>query len=133
MRKVLIALALAASTTAVAAQERATFLAGQYATADQCEKLRKIEAGTPKNVSTAPELLDADGFHGWESDCRFTKVFEHEPGRSWAALMICSDGMTATPGLYAFMKDAAEDRFEVSHSDDKEPATYTRCDAKKGN
>jgi hypothetical protein len=133
MRLFVLALALVATTAAVA-KERATFLVGQYATKEQCEKQRKIEAGGPKNVGTVPELLDADGFKGWEGGCEFTKIFEHDPGRSWLALMICTDGNATTPETYVFTKTEGEDSFEVAHAEDDEgPASYTRCDAKKGN
>jgi hypothetical protein len=134
MRPILIAAALALSTAA-AAKDRATFLTGQYATAAQCEKLRKVEAGGPKNVGTVPELLDADGFHNWESSCEFTKIFEHEPGKQWLALMICSEGPSVTPETYVFSKNDGENSFDVSDSDDEAPDTFTRCDAeaKKGN
>lgn len=132
MRIVLIALACALATVAQA-KDRASFLAGQYATAEQCEKLRKIEAGGPKGVGTSPELLDADGFHGWEGGCEFTKIFDHDPGKSWTAIMLCTEGMSTEPGLYHFAKDATEDRFEVTgpDSDEDGPAAYLRCDAKK--
>lgn len=134
MRLMLIALALAVPVAAHA-KERAAFLAGQYATTAQCEKLRKVEAGGPKNVGTAPELLDAGGFHGWEGGCEFTKIFEHEPGKSWTAIMLCTEGMSSEPGLYHFSKDATEDRFEVTgpDSDEDGPGVYLRCDARKEN
>lgn len=134
MRLILVALALAVPSAALA-KERAAFLLGQYATPDQCEKLRKVEAGGPKNVGTAPEVLDANGFHGWEGGCEFTKIFEHEPGKSWTALMLCMEGASSTPGLYHFAKDETEDRFEVTGPDQDEdgPAAYLRCDAKKEN
>lgn len=136
MRSLLIALLLAAPLAA-AAKERAAFLAGQYATAEQCEKLRKVEAGGPKNVATAPELLDADGFHSWEGRCEFTRIFEHEPGQTWLALMVCSEGMTVSPVSYVFVKTGGADTFEVHEADDQDgPELYTRCDAKdakKGN
>ncbi|HYD16207.1 MAG TPA: hypothetical protein VEA77_07395 [Hyphomicrobium sp.] len=133
MRIILIALALVAST-AVHAKERATFLKGQYATTEQCDKLRKVEAGGPRGVGTTPELLDADGFHGWEGGCEFTKVMEHEPGKVWVGVMICSEGNSFTPEMYVFTKDEKEDSFDVSHAGDEEgAAAYTRCDAEKGN
>ena len=133
MRTLLIALLLTAATAA-GAKERATFLTGQYATAEQCAKLRLIEAGTPRNVETVPELLDADGFKSWEGRCEFTKVFEHEPGETWLVFMVCSEGLTVTPATYVFVKAEGEDRFEVHQSDDQEgPEVYTRCDAGKGN
>ncbi|WP_439543038.1 hypothetical protein [Hyphomicrobium sp.] len=132
-RAALVALVLAVSASvSLADGERATFLTGQYATADQCAKLRKIEAGEPRNVGTAPELLDETGFHGWEHDCAFTKVFEHKPGKSWAAMMICSEGMSMKPELFAFFKEGEEDRFEVSGTNDEQPEVYARCDANKG-
>jgi hypothetical protein len=127
-----LAAILLALAPAAQAGDRATFLKGQYATAAQCEKLRKIESGTPRTVETAPELLDETGFHGWEHDCTFTKVFEHDPGKSWAGIMICSEGTSMTPELYAFFKDEKEDRFEVSGTNDDQPETYARCDAKEG-
>ena len=133
MRTLGLALALVASTAAVA-KEKAAFLTGQYATKEQCEKLRKVEAGGPKNVGTAPELLTADGFKSWEGACEFTKIFEHDPGQSWVAIMVCSEGMTTTPEMYVFTKHENEDSFDVSHADDAEgPETYTRCESKKGN
>jgi len=132
MRSLLIALALMASTAAVA-KDRATFLQGQYATSAQCEKLRKVESGGDENVGTAPELLDSDGFHGWEGGCEFTKIYEHDPGQSWLAIMVCTDATSSKPEMYFFSKNEGEDAFVVSRSDDDdEPATYTRCDAKKG-
>ncbi|MGE0022283.1 MAG: hypothetical protein AB7S70_01475 [Hyphomicrobium sp.] len=131
MRPFLIACALALPFAA-GAKERADFLLGQYATAEQCEKLRKVEAGGPKNAGTAPELLDADGFKGWEGACEFTKVFEHEPGKTWMALTICSEGMTMTPTTYVFDKLEGEDSFEVHDARDEDgPGLYKRCDAKK--
>lgn len=134
MRILLIALAVALPMAAEG-KDRAAFLTGQYATAEQCEKLRKIEAGGPKGVGTSPELLDAGGFHGWEGGCEFTKIFEHDPGKSWTAIMLCTDGPASSPGLYHFVKDETEDRFEVTGPDQDEsgPAAYLRCDARKEN
>jgi hypothetical protein len=133
MRTIGMALALAVSTAA-AAKDRAAFLEGQYATLEQCEKLRNVEAGGPRNVGTTPELLDADGFHGWEGGCEFTKIFEHDPAKSWVALMVCSDGNSLAPETYVFTKADGEDSFEVAHADDQEgPAVYARCEARKGN
>lgn len=133
MRLLLMSVALMLPAVAVA-KDRASFLAGQYATAEQCQKLRKVEAGGAHNVSTAPELLDANGFHGWEGGCEFTKVFEHEPGASWLAFMICSDGPAMSPATYVFAKQEGDDAFEVHSPNDQDgPQLYTRCDAKKGN
>ena len=131
MRIALIVMSLVAATAA-GAKERAPFLTGQYATAEQCEKLRKIETGGPENVETSPELLDADGFRNWEGGCSFTKIFEHEPGASWLAFMLCSDGMMKSAASYVFVKD--EDRIEVYGADQENgPDVFTRCDPNKGN
>jgi hypothetical protein len=131
MRTAITVLALVLATGAMA-KDRATFLPGQYATKSDCEKLRKIEAGTPKNVENAPELLDAEGFHGWESECEFTKVFEHEAGKSWLGLMVCFAGASMTPNMYVFTKSETDDTFEVSDQNQDMPETYVRCDAGKG-
>ncbi len=132
MRTFVIALALAVSTGAVA-KDRASFIDGQYATKEQCAKLRRIEAGTPKNVETTPELLDADGFKSWEGGCAFTQIFAHEPDKSWVALMVCSEGTRTVPEMYVISRLEDEDGFEVGHADDEEgPVIYNRCDAKEG-
>jgi len=118
--------------TAVGAKERAPFITGQYATAEQCKKLRAIEKGAPENVETSPELLDADGFRSWEGGCSFTKVFEHEPGTSWLAFMICSEGMTMTAASYVFVKDG--DTIEMYGAEQADgPEVYSPCGANKGN
>lgn len=133
-RRVTVAALVLLAATAAVAKERAVFLSGQYATKAQCEKLRLVEAGGPSNVGTAPELLDADGFKSWEGGCEFTTIFEHDPGKSWVALMVCSEGTSIAPEMYVFTKLENEDGFEVGHAEDEEgPEIYTRCDARKGN
>lgn len=131
MRTALVLMSLLAATAA-GAKERAPFITGQYATAEQCEKLRKIEAGGPENVGTAPELLDADGFSNWEGACSFTKIFEHEPGVSWLTFMVCSEGPAMSAASYIFVK--GEDSIEVYGAEQPDgPQVYTRCDPNKGN
>ena len=118
---------------AVSAKERAAFLgSGTYATASDCEKQHKIDAGGPRNVETSPELLTADGIKGWEGECEFTKVFEHEPGKIWIGLMYCVEGAQFTPQSYLFMKSPADDSFEVAAQNQDMPDVYVRCDPKKG-
>ena len=117
---------------AASAKEKATFLSGQYATEADCAKLRKIEAGEPKNVETAPELLTADGFQGWEGGCEFTKTYEHNPGKSWVGLMVCSEGQTIAPATFVFLKSEEDDSFEVASQGQDEPELFIRCDAKEG-
>ena len=132
--RVLIALSIAAiGVTPAMAKERAAFLgSGTYATSQDCEKQRKIEAGGPRNVETSPELLTAEGFRGWEGACEFTKVFEHDPGKSWTGLMSCFEGAQFTPQLYLFMKSEADGSFEVAAQNQDMPTAYVRCDPKKG-
>lgn len=113
------------------AKVRAGFLKGQYATEENCKKLRKIEAGTPKTIANAPELLDADGFKGWEGGCNFTQVFTHEPGSAWLGLMVCGEGATITPAMYLFMKSDTDDSFEVAGQNQEMPELYIRCDSRK--
>ncbi len=131
MRFVLIAAAVCLAVPAVA-KDRANFLRGQYATEADCAKVRKIEAGGPRNVETAAELLDAEGIHGWEGTCEFTKVFEHDPGKSWVGLMVCSEGIQTIAQTYVFMKNEDADSFDVAAENAESPDTYIRCDAKKG-
>ena len=70
-----VALALPALPGGALAKDRAIFIEGTYASKEGCQKLAAIEAGTPRNVETVPEVLTADGFKGWEGACEFTKVF----------------------------------------------------------
>lgn len=135
MRSVFVLISLvaaAAAATSAGAKERATFITGQYATAEQCAKLRNVEKGGPENVETAPELLDADGFRNWEGGCSFTKIYEHEPGASWLTFMVCTEGMTMSAASYIFVK--TEKAIEVYGADQADgPEIFTRCDPSKGN
>lgn len=125
-----VALALAALPGGALAKDRAIFIEGTFASEEGCKKLAAIEAGTPRNVETVPEVLTADGFKGWEGACEFTKVFEHEPGRMWLGFMVCSQGAIITPQSVVISKGEGGS-LEVAADDDKEPETYHRCDAGK--
>jgi hypothetical protein len=134
MRIALTVVVLCAAACAISpavAKDRAYFLRGQYATEADCAKLREIEAGGPRNVETAAELLDAEGIHGWEGSCEFTKVLDHDPGKSWVGLMVCSEGIQTTAQNYVFMKNEDADSFDVAAANAESPDTYIRCDAKK--
>lgn len=131
-RALLVLAVLAVCAAGAAATERAGFLAGTYAAGKGCEMLAKIEAGGPRTVETVPETLDADGFHGWEGECDFTKVFEHEPGKVWIGLMVCVEGAQFTPETYLFMKSEADDSFEVAAQNQELPELYSRCTGGKG-
>ena len=132
-----IAILMVLAAAPLAAKEKARFLGtGTYATAEGCEKLKKIAAGGPKNVETTPELLDEHGFHGWEGDCEFTKIFEHEKDKSWLGLTTCVDGATISSVTYVFIKDETSGVFEVAaqgEGAESEQHVYSRCETKKGN
>lgn len=113
------------------AKERATFLRGTYATKQDCEKQRAIDAGGPRNVETAPELLDRDGFNSWEGSCEFTKVLQHD-STTWVGLMVCHEGAAVTPQTYVFQKIEGRDAFDVAGANQEAPDEYVRCDPKKG-
>lgn len=114
-----------------AAKVKARFIAGQFATEEGCAKLKAIDAGKPRNVETVPDVLTEDGFQGWEGNCEFTQVFEHEPGRVWVGLMVCSEGMTIVPQSYVFIK-AEDQSLEVAAAGQDAPEIYKRCEAGKG-
>lgn len=127
---VLMATALVHST-AVSAKERAGFIDHIYAPGDGCKKLEALDNGAPRMIDTVPDYLTEDGIQSWEGGCEFTKVFEHEPGESWVAIMVCSGGPTVMPQTYLFYKDEANSSFEVAHQGQEEPETFHRCDQVK--
>lgn len=124
---ILCAVLLCAGTTTAGAAEKAGFIDGTYATDEGCKKLALIEAGTERSIETVPEVLTDEGFKGWESSCTFTKIFEHDPGKSWVALLMCVDGPTMTPLTYAFAK-GDDGSVEVAGSGDEKPEVFRRCD-----
>lgn len=131
MRCLLILFALILLPVDVLAKEKADFIQGTFATEEGCKKLAAIEAGGPRTVETAPEVLTEDGFKGWEGACEFTRVFEHEPGRVWLGLMVCSEGAVVAPQSMVFIKGEGE-TIEVAGSDQDEPEVFQRCDEGKG-
>lgn len=118
---------LVAQSSLAAATEKASFIEGTYATDEGCRKLALLEAGTEKSIETVPEVLTNEGFKGWESACTFTKVFEHEPGKSWIALLLCREGETMTPLTYAFAR-GEDGSIEVGGGGDDKPEVFRRCD-----
>lgn len=125
-------LMLLAAAMPAMAKEKASFIDGVYSSADGCLKLARIEAGGPRNVETVPWTLDADGFHGWEGSCEFTRVLEHEPGKEWVAIMVCVEGAQFVPDLYLFMRGETDDELEVAHQGSDVPDVYRRCKSEKG-
>lgn len=131
LRACLIASLIAVSTAPLCAKERAAFFRGTYATKQDCEKQRAIDAGGPRTLETAPELLNRDGFRSWEGACEFTKVFQHDP-KTWIGLMMCTEGASMTPQTYVFQKAEGKDAFLVAGANQEAPDEYVRCDPKKG-
>ncbi|MGD9667872.1 MAG: hypothetical protein AB7U75_02335 [Hyphomicrobiaceae bacterium] len=126
-----IALVLMFAPAGALGKEKASFIEGTYATEEGCKKLAAIEEGGPRNVETAPEVLTADGFKGWEGSCEFTKVLEHEPGRVWLGFMVCMEGATIAPQSVVIVRGEG-DNLEVGNDGDDQPEVYQRCDAGKG-
>jgi hypothetical protein len=84
MRLVSFFLATLASTGAVQAEVRATFLGGStFAT---------IATGTPRNLDTVPETLTATGYRSWEGGCTIDKISERLAGKTWRVTLRCSEG-----------------------------------------
>jgi hypothetical protein len=131
MLRVATAVLLAASVTGAAAQQRAQFLAGTYATEEGCAELDRIATGTPPGATTTPRTLDPKGFHGWEGGCEFTQIIEHKPGQVWVALMFCSEGAATGPATYSFVKNE-DGTFDVSTGLLYPPEVYQLC-GKHGN
>ena len=113
------------------AKVKAPFLGGTLATEEGCKKLKAIAAGTPRRLDTVPDVLDQDGFKGWEGACEFTQVLEHEPGRVWVGLMVCSEGMTIAPQTYVFIR-GDDGSFDVAANGQDAPELYRRCDTGEG-
>ncbi len=119
------------TTSLALAQGKADFLMGTFASTQGCAMHNKLKTGTPRSIETVPDTLDADGFHGWEGACEFTKVWEHETGSVWQALMYCSEGNTAGPQIFSFVRDPETGTFDVSSIGQQEPETFQSCDEKK--
>lgn len=104
---------------------KAGFIKGTYATDHECKKLRAVEAGGPKNVATAPELLTSDGFHGWENWCVFASI--KPKGGGFAAKMSCGEGPESWIEIYKFKRvaDGVIDATEKGKT-----TRYKRCDPK---
>lgn len=124
----LVAVLSLSSGTALTGKERAAFVDGIYAPGDGCKKLEALDQGTPKSIETVPDYLTPNGIESWEGGCEFTKVFEHDPGRSWVAVMVCSGGPTIAPSLQIFIKAEDGKSFEVAHQGQEEPEIFERCE-----
>ncbi len=133
MRPVAIAGLLSVCTASGGAQakDKAEFLQGTFATETGCKMLKALSGGTPRRIETAPEVLTQEGFKGWESDCEFTKVFEHDPGRIWLGMKLCFAGPSIGPQTFVFIKGQGGN-FEVAASGQDQPEIYVRCETAEG-
>ena len=104
---------------------KAAFIKGTYANDHECKKLRAIEAGGPKNVATAPELLTSDGFLGWENWCSFASITAATDG--FVAKMSCGEGPEEWTDTYLF-KRRADGAIDVTVKGKTE--RFRRCDPK---
>jgi len=120
----------AASTSCAFAKETASFIEGTYATVKGCKMLEKLADGTPRTISTVPDTLDKNGFHGWEGGCEFTKIFEHMPGKVWTGLMYCVEGNAINAPNMVFLRDEDDNSFEVLQAGNDSPEVFHRCDVK---
>jgi hypothetical protein len=102
---------------------KASFIDGTYATAHECRKARKIEAGGPKNVATAPELLTADGIQGWENWCSFEAIARNSD--RYTGKMSCGEGAQEWTDTYTFKRRGA-DAIDVTNKG--QTTRYQRCE-----
>jgi hypothetical protein len=112
-------------------RQKATFIAGTWATEEGCGKLAKIAAGTPRSVETVPETLTQDGYATWEGGCTFTDIQETAPGRKWSIKTACAEGADEWTGDETLEFDAAGKRLTVTVED--KTTVFVRCEAEKGN
>ena len=93
MKSAIVAAALVGIAAPAFADVQATFLGtATYATRAGCAKLKKLAAGTPRNLNTVPETLDAKGFLSWEGGCTISKINERVTGKTWTVQLKCSEG-----------------------------------------
>ncbi len=126
VRGAALAVGLAALAPAGMAAEKAAFIDGTYATPEGCRQLQALRDGASQSIETVPETLTAEGFQSWEGACRFTKTFEHEPGRVWLGLMFCAEANTMSAATFVFLK-GDDGTFEIAGDGQSEPELYVRC------
>ena len=133
-----LALALATLSTAAAQQKglKATFVDGSYTIGPQaCAKLKAIERGGRKSLNTVPWTLNADGFHGWEGGCTFSKITEAHKGKEWLIEADCAEAAEESKESYRIVRTSPS-TFLITLTtkgatpEQKKPVTYTRCNAK---
>lgn len=93
MKSLAVAALLIFTSVLALADVRATFLgSATYATRAGCVQLRTLAAGTPRNLNTVPETLDASGHRSWEGGCSIEKITERVAGKTWTVNLKCSEG-----------------------------------------
>lgn len=105
-----------------------TFLGpGTYASPEGCRKIKALEAGAPRNVSSVPETLTAEGFESWEGGCEFLKITEVEKSRRWQASMACNEGPEETVEIDTFTRNA-DGSFNVQVEGDEKISHFVLCE-----
>ncbi|KAB2845950.1 MAG: hypothetical protein F9K44_16200 [Hyphomicrobiaceae bacterium] len=136
-----IALSLVVAMLASAAAQqknalKAAFIDGAYTIGTKgCAKLKAIERGGPKSLNTVPWTLDADGFHGWEGGCTFSKITEALKGKEWLIEAECAEAAEESKESYRLVRTSPT-TFAITlttpgtEAADRKPITYSRCNAK---
>ena len=128
---VFFALLMALYALPVYAIEEADFLEGtRYTkTTNGCEMYAQIGSSMELKEETVPDTLDPTGFHGWQSRCEFTKIWEHKPDEVWMALMYCTEDYATKPRFYSFTKKPGnpDPTFEVATQGQENPDVYFSC------
>lgn len=117
-------------TAAYAAEVKATFITGTWATEEGCEKVAKLAAGSVRSVTTVPETLTQDGYETWEGGCTFSEIKEPEPGRKWSVKTACVDGAEEWSDEETMELDASGKKLTVTVED--KTTVFVRCDSEKG-
>ncbi len=128
MRPFVLMLAALASSPS-AAEVKAPFVDGVWATEEGCRKLADLAAGTPRSVDTVPETLTADGYQTWEGGCTFASIEETEKGRAWTVKTSCADGPEEWSDTERLELDDANGRLKVTV--DGKTTEFVRCEAEK--
>jgi hypothetical protein len=118
------------SAGAEAAEVKATFLTGTWATEEGCQKVAALEAGSVRSVTTVPETLTQDGYATWEGGCTFSEIRETEPGRKWSVKTACVDGAEEWSDEETMELDASGKKLTVKVED--KTTVFVRCDSEKG-
>jgi hypothetical protein len=111
------------------AETQARFLGGNtyVASAKSCAMLKKLATGTPRNLGSVPQTLDAKGYHSWEGGCTIAKITPRLPGISWTVNLVCSEGATENQKVTETWTRNRTNSLIVAFKGRRQ--TYTVCEA----